>query len=56
MPTSDSHWHCREIKERMKKQKSDKAALKAADVKKQGGKSQKNVQQFAKGAAKNYKR
>ena len=45
-----------EIKERMKKQKSDKAALKAADAKKPGGKAQKNVQSFQKGAAKNFKR
>lgn len=47
---------CSEIKERMKKQKTDKAALKAADNKKLGGKAQKNVQSYSKGAAKNFKR
>ena len=47
---------CREIKDRMKKQKSEKAALKSADNKKLGGKAQKNVQSYSKGAAKNFKR
>ena len=47
---------CSEVKERMKKQRGEKAALKAADNKKAGGKAQKNVQSFTKGAAKNFKR
>lgn len=48
--------HCREVKERMKKQRSEKAAVKTTDAKKLGGKAQKNVQSFQKGAAKNFKR
>ena len=40
----------------MKKQKSEKAAQKASETKKLGGKAQKNVQSFSKGAAKNFKR
>lgn len=44
------------MKERMKKQRTEKAATRAADSKKSGGKAQKNVQSFQKGAAKNFKR
>lgn len=47
---------CRDIKDRMKKQKSEKAALKAADAKRSSAKAPKNVQSFSKGAAKNFKR
>jgi len=48
---------CSEVKERMKKQKTEKAATKATDTKKTGGaKAPKQVQSFSKGAAKNFKR
>lgn len=40
----------------MKKQRSEKAAVKAADAKKSGGKAPKNVQSYTKGATKNFKR
>ncbi len=40
----------------MKKQKSEKAASKAAETKKTGAKAPKQVQSFSKGAAKNFKR
>ena len=40
----------------MKKQKSEKAATKAADTKKTGPKAPKQAQSFQKGAAKNFKR
>ena len=48
--------HCSEVKERMKKQRADKAAVRASEAKKPGAKAQKNVQSFQKGAAKNFKR
>lgn len=46
---------CSEVKERMKKQKQEKAATKAAETKKAGGKAPK-VQSYTKGAPKNFKR
>lgn len=37
------HVGCREVKERMKKTRQDKAAAKAAETKKTGGKATKNI-------------
>ena len=47
---------CSEVKERMKKQKQDKASTRAAEAKKAGGKAAKAVPRAGAKAAANFKR